>query len=71
MNCKDFSNFLDGLSGYELVAIASFLSFIIANKLSSDEINILGSFFLLLVKIYLPLQVIYQMIKYFKVKKSY
>ena len=45
MNCKDFSNFLNGLSGYELVAIASFLSFIIANKLSSDEINILGSFF--------------------------
>lgn len=45
MDCKEFSSFLNGLSGCELVAIAGLLSVAISNNLSCDETATLGAFF--------------------------
>lgn len=45
MDCKDFSSFLCGLSGCELVALAGLLAVAISNNLSCDETTVLGTFF--------------------------
>lgn len=45
MDYHEFSSFLGGLSGCELVALAGLISVAIANNLNNDEINILGNFF--------------------------
>ena len=48
MDCKDFSCFLTGLSGCELVAVAGIIAVAISNNLSSDEAATLGAFFTVL-----------------------
>lgn len=45
MDCKEFSCFLSGLSGCELVAIAGILAVAISSNLSCDETATLGTFF--------------------------
>ncbi len=45
MDYREFSGFLNSLSGYELVALAGLLSVAIAKNLGADEIDVLGNFF--------------------------
>ena len=45
MDCHEFSSFLQGLSGCELVALAGLLSVVISQNLSNDEVDTLGNFF--------------------------
>lgn len=45
MDYHEFSCFLSGLSGCELVALAGLLSVAISSNLNIEEINILGNFF--------------------------
>lgn len=45
MDCHEFSSFLQGLSGCELVALAGLISVAISQNISNNEVNILGNFF--------------------------
>ena len=48
MDYKDFSCFLNNLSGCELVAVAGIIAVAISNNLTCDEVSTLGSFFTVL-----------------------
>lgn len=45
MDCHEFSSFLKGLSGCELVALAGLISVAISQNISNNEVDILGNFF--------------------------